>query len=340
MDGYCYKEEQGVGRTHLAASIANRSVELGVPTLFLTVPDLLDSLRFSFDSETTTFEERFDDIRKAQLLLLDDFGTQNASAWAQEKLFQIINYRYINRLSTIITTNLSLEEIEERIRSRLQDIELVKRISIDAPDYRHPIDKDFILLSPKLKSCTFANFSIRRGEGLPAESVESLQQALKICEAFAQHPQGWLIVTGDYGTGKTHLVAAVGHQCMQAGLSPLFMDVPTLLDYLRSTFSPNSMISYDRRFNQIKTSSLLILDDFGTQSATPWAREKLYQLFNYRYNMELPTIATITADSLEEIDSRIRSRMLDYRLSMMVTINVSPYHAGDKKMNKSKNKPR
>jgi DNA replication protein DnaC len=85
----------GCGKTHLAAAIANESVNKGVPTLFITVPDLLDSLRFAYADPETTFEQRFDEIRNADLLILDDFGTQNATGWAQEKLFQIINYRYI-----------------------------------------------------------------------------------------------------------------------------------------------------------------------------------------------------------------------------------------------------
>ena len=115
----------GCGKTHLAAAIANFAVGMGVPTLFLTVPDLLDMLRFSYDSEDTTFEQRFNEIRNASLLVLDDFGTQNATGWAQEKLFQIINYRYINKLPLVVTTNLALDEIDARIRSRLTDPELV-----------------------------------------------------------------------------------------------------------------------------------------------------------------------------------------------------------------------
>ena len=95
----------GCGKTHLAAAVANFAVGMGVPTLFLTVPDLLDTLRFAYNDEDTTFEQRFDEIRNAKLLVLDDFGTQNATNWAQEKLFQIVNYRYINRLSTVVTTN-------------------------------------------------------------------------------------------------------------------------------------------------------------------------------------------------------------------------------------------
>jgi len=337
LDGWIlFQGDTGCGKTHLAAAIANHAVGNGVPTLFLTVPDLLDNLRSTYGDETVTFDERVEEIRKAQLIVLDDFGTQNATNWAQEKLFQIINYRYINRLSTVITTNLSLDEIEERIRSRLRDIELVKRIRIKAPDFRHPKDEDSILFSPKLKACIFQNFSLRKNEKLDKDSLESVQEALHVSKVYSEQPQGWLVITGDYGCGKTHLAAAIGHQSVLSGLSPMFMDVPSLLDYLRSTFSPNSTISYDKRFSSIRTASLLILDDFGTHSATPWAKEKIYQILNYRYNMELPTVVTISADALEGIDPRIRSRMLDYRLCTLITITAPPYHGAPKRPSRKK----
>ena len=92
----------------------------------------------------------------------------------------------------------------------------------------------------------------------------------------------------------------------------MFVVVPDLLDHLRATFNPSSGTSYDRLFDEVRSSPLLILDDLGTQSATPWAREKLYQLFNYRYVAELPTVITTSA-KLEDIDPRIQSRMLDAR---------------------------
>ena len=63
---------------------------------------------------------------------------------------------------------------------------------------------------------------------------------------------------------------------------------------------------------------------------TPWVREKLYQLFNYRYNAELPTVIT-TADTLDEMDARIRSRMLDGRLCTIHAITVPAYHGGGNK---------
>jgi len=323
----------GCGKTHLAAAVANFVVEMGVPTLFLTVPDLLDTLRFSYDSEDTTFEERFDEIRNAQLLVLDDFGTQNATGWAQEKLFQIINYRYINKLPLVVTTNLGLDEVEARIRSRLADPELVTACRINAPDYRRPMDDTG---HPELSSLdlmtgkTFGSIDERSNEGLQADELKSLQKALKAAHNFAEKPKGWLVMMGTYGSGKTHLAAAIANYRAGLGDPPLFVMVPDLLDHLRATFSPKSDVSYDRRFDEIRTAPLLVLDDLGTQSMTPWVREKLYQLFNYRYNAELPTVIT-TSDSLDEMDARIRSRLLDGKLCTIYAVTAPSYHGGKPK---------
>ncbi|MDX1437079.1 MAG: ATP-binding protein, partial [Anaerolineales bacterium] len=111
--------------------------------------------------------------------------------------------------------------------------------------------------------------------------------------------------------------------------------VPDLLDHLRATFNPRAVVSYDHRFEEVRTSPLLILDDLGTQSMTPWVREKLYQIFNYRYNAELPTVIT-TADTLEEIDPRIVSRMLDTRLCKIFAITTPSYRGGSRPIRKSK----
>lgn len=323
----------GCGKTHLAAAIANFAVSLGVPTLFITVPDLLDSLRFAYQDRETSFEDRFDQIRRAPLLVLDDFGTQNATAWAQEKLFQIINYRYINRLPLVVTTNLLLRDIEERISSRLQDPELVSRVNILAPDHRNPTGGSD---HPQLSSLdlhhnrTFANFDLRKDESLKPEELDSLEKAFQAAREFAERPRGWLVFTGPYGCGKTHLAAAIANYRKDLGIPPLFVVVPDLLDHLRAAFSPTSTTSLDRRFDEVRTDPLLILDDLGTQSMTPWVREKLYQLFNYRYNAELPTVIT-SAHYKDEIDQRLLSRMLDRRLCSIYAITAPSYTGGARK---------
>jgi DNA replication protein DnaC len=310
----------GCGKTHLAAAIANFAVSMGVPTLFLTVPDLLDSLRFAYNDPAATFEERFNEIRSAPLLVMDDFGTQNATEWAQEKLFQIINYRYINQLPLVLTTNLMLEEIEGRIRSRLEHPEWVSRIRILAPDFRRPMSDS----EQQLRHLTFANFDLRRGENLPAEHVESLKKALEAAREFAEHPQGWMVITGPYGSGKTHLAAAIANYRDDLGISQLFVSVPDLLDHLRATFRPESPVGLDRHLEEVRSADFLILDDLGTQNMTPWSREKLFQLFNHRYLNELPTVIT-TPEFKDEMDPRLLSRMQDARLCTILAITAPSY---------------
>ncbi|MCL4258442.1 MAG: ATP-binding protein [Anaerolineales bacterium] len=332
MDGWLLLEGgYGSGKTHLAAAIANFAVQVGLPTIFITVPDLLDSLRFTYGSTEESFEERFEEIRQAPLLILDDFGTQNATAWAQEKLFQIINHRYINRLPLIVTTNLALDQIEGRIRSRLSDPELVTQIRILAPDFRRPTDDSGNELSSLhlLRERNFASFDLREDEGLPAADSRSLKKTFDAARKFAEKPKGWLLLTGGHGSGKTHLAAAIANYAQDIGRLPLFIMVPDLLDHLRATFNPTSPVSYDQRFEEIRNAELLVLDDLGTQSATPWAREKLYQLFTHRYNAQLPTVIT-TADRLEDMDTRIRARMLDTRLCTIYAI-TAPAYTGRKK---------
>jgi DNA replication protein DnaC len=296
----------GCGKTHLAAAIANAAIEDGVSTLFLTVPDLLDWLRYAYSSSDMSFEDRFEEIREVPLLVLDDFG---------------------NHLPTVVTSNMLFNDFEGRIRSRMQDPNLVTIVKIFAPDYRNPTDDTG---HPELSSLglhsrqTFGNFSLRQNEKIPADDLRDLKHAFEAARDFAEHPKGWLLLTGPYGSGKTHLAAAIGNYQAGLGFPPLMVSVPDLLDHLRAAFSPNSTVSLDRRFEEVRTSHLLILDDLGTQSATPWAREKIYQLFNYRYNAELPTVIT-TSNTAEELDPRLYSRMQDQRLCSVLIIPVPSY---------------
>jgi DNA replication protein DnaC len=327
----------GCGKTHLAAAIANFAVSMGVQTLFLTVPDLLDNLRFSYDSEETNFESRFEQIRNTKLLVLDDFGTQNATAWAQEKLFQIMNYRYINHLPLVVTTNLNLDEIEPRIRSRLTDPELVSVQHMLAPDYRRPAaDKGH----PDLSSLdlhrrqTFASFDDRRDEGLKPDELKSLEKALKAATTFAARPRGWLLMTGPYGCGKTHLAAGIANSLAEKGSPPLFIMIPDLLDHLRASFGTTSSTPFDRRFDEIRTAPILFLIGLGVHSTSAWAKEKLDQLFHYRYYAELPTVITAAHDMFTSIDESLRIRFLDERLCIICTITAPAYHPSKKKAKK------
>ncbi len=162
---------------------------------------------------------------------------------------------------------------------------------------------------------TFDNFDSR---------VPGVDRAFEHARRFARDPRDWLILVGTYGCGKTHLAAAIANEAVRRGNPALFAVVPDLLDHLRSTFSPNSDVEYDELFERVRTAGLLILDDLGTESATPWAREKLYQIVNYRYNYRQPTVIT-TNRRLSDIDDRIRSRMTDQAFCTVIEITGDDY---------------
>ncbi len=127
---------------------------------------------------------------------------------------------------------------------------------------------------------------------------------------FAKKPDGWLVFFGNYGVGKTHLASAIANELLKQNYRVLFAVVPDLLDHLRSTFGPSSEVQYDQRFELIRDAAILILDDLGTENTTPWAREKLFQIINHRYNGRMPTVITSNRRP-EEIEPRIFSRMSD-----------------------------
>jgi DNA replication protein DnaC len=286
------------------------------------------------------YDERFEEIRSARLLILDDLGTQSSTSWAQEKLFQILNHRYTARLPTVITSNQSLEDIDLRLRSRLADPDLARIVTILAPDFRRSgVAQDQSELSSLwlMQDMTFERFDLRQDD-LPAEERANLKKAYQLCQQFAAQPEGWLVLTGEYGCGKTHLAAAIANARVQMGQPALFVVVPDLLDHLRATFSPTSPVRFDKRFDQVRTTPLLVLDDLGTQTASPWAQEKMFQLLNHRYNAQLPTVIT-TAEPIDKIDPRLRTRMLDLGRCTVFGIIAPSYRGSPQRQATRKDKP-
>ena len=142
----------GVGKTHIAVAIAKVQSDLGRSVTFWSVPDLLDNLRHSYSNPNeSTFYELFDSVRNCELLILDDFGVQQMTDWALEKLYQIITHRHDRLLPTVITSQYILWEGAENsnwdrvrgkhqweaIRSRLNDSSVVTERLMAAPDYRN-----------------------------------------------------------------------------------------------------------------------------------------------------------------------------------------------------------
>jgi DNA replication protein DnaC len=320
----------GSGKTHLAAAIVNERIRQGYPSFYITAPDLLDRIRASFNSESEMpYDEFFDQVKSAPLLVLDDLGVQSATPWAKEKLDQLLTSRFNSELPTVVVAITPLEQMDDRLRTRLTDSRLCQVYVLEekSPASVYSWAPEFELQ----KNMTFINFK-RRTE-LTTEQQDNMDEAYRLAFDFAKNPEGWRVFMGETGCGKTHLAAAIVNHRYELGKPALFVVVPDFLDHLRSAFSPDSKVSYDQLFESVKTAPLLVLDDFGEQSTNPWVKEKLYQLINYRYNSRLPTVIT-TRLSLDEImaevDSSISSRLVDRQMS--VTFNImAPDFRSDRK---------
>ena len=307
----------GCGKTHLAAAIANRCIEQGRAALFMLVPDLLDHLRAAYRPDAEVgYDDLFEMVRSAPVLILDDLGAQSSTPWAQEKLFQLINHRYSAQMPTVFTTNLDPGSFDPRLQSRLSDAALSQLFYLESgpPSGLHELDALDLSL---LRGMNFKTFDPLIVQVDDREEQKDIQSAYRQAMKFAQEPKDWLVIVGSTGRGKTRLAAAIGNYCREAGTPVMFVIVPDLLDRLRSTFNPQNPKAFDDLFEQVRNVPLLILDDLGSHSGTPWAEEKLFQLLNYRYNACLPTVIT-TSSTAKTMDPRLSTRFTDPEVSSVL----------------------
>ena len=321
------KGPSGSGKTHLAAAIANERITRGEPVLFMFTPDLLDGLRGSYQPAEGEpgFDALFEQVRNAPLLILDDIDAAASSEWAREKLFQLVNARYNAALPTVCTCYSLTDALDERISRRLASgavLDLEGGATLSRYRQIGGMSRE------RLDDFGFRNFHTRLPNYKPGEN-ESLQTAWESAHRFADAPEGWMLILGESGCGKTHLAAAVANAVLRNGGDAFFAVVPDLLDHLRASFAPGrGDPGYDELFNDVRNAGLLVLDDLGAHSSSSWAVEKLFQIANYRASSRLPTIITaaLSLDELREAHPRVAVRALDPKLSQHVAILARPYN--------------
>ncbi len=301
----------GAGKTHLAAAIANHCIEQGRPVFFVHVPDLLDDLRSTYAPHSSiSYSDLFEQVNDAPLLILDGLGTQSATPWAQEKLQQIFNRRSNAQLPTMVTTSMSISEIDPYISSRMTNPSLSRILELGSNTQEYRSKQFGRIPSEMLNHMTFDKFDVR-GNNYSGFHRQSLEHALSAARAYASDPQGWLTLFGNTGVGKTHLAVAIAAECKRRSYHVVFTFVPELMDYLRQTFEPRSNISYYQAFKEIRDAPLLILDDLGSEYRNDWSFEKVYQIVVHRHNWRMPTVVT-TRTNLAQDTSPIASRIQDW----------------------------
>jgi DNA replication protein DnaC len=110
-----------VGKTSLASCIGRERLKRADDVLFLTVPDLIEEFKRTFDHERgeLTTSQLTDLVRDTTLVVFDDIGAEHVTGWVLELLYRLINHRQTQRKRTVYTSNKSLRDLELRLDERI-----------------------------------------------------------------------------------------------------------------------------------------------------------------------------------------------------------------------------
>ncbi|HET7418640.1 MAG TPA: ATP-binding protein [Solirubrobacterales bacterium] len=110
----------GTGKTTLGMLISKTALEAGRTVAIYSLPKLLARIRRTYDSEPggDSYLSLFEQLTSVDLLHIDDLGAEKRSDWVLEQLYALVNERYEEQRSVLVTTNLELEELENQIGAR------------------------------------------------------------------------------------------------------------------------------------------------------------------------------------------------------------------------------
>lgn len=104
----------GSGKTFIISALLNELSKEGYKVIVIYYPSFLSSLKENFNSED--YSDRLEEVKDADLLLLDDIGAELISPWNRDEILgTIVQYRMDNKKSTFFTSNYNLEELENHL---------------------------------------------------------------------------------------------------------------------------------------------------------------------------------------------------------------------------------
>lgn len=172
--------------------------------------------------------------------------------------------------------------------------------------------KESVNLGERFNVRTFENFN-----------AEAQPKAYGICKRYADRffdikdgEKNSLVLIGNCGTGKTHLVASITNQLVDNGIPVLFGTFAEHLDRIKAEFGSNGTY-----LEKMKSATLLVVDDYGKERNGEWNKEVWYTVLNARYERKLPTIITTNLSALEFAEyngNAVQSRLAE--MSVIVKV--------------------
>ncbi len=140
--GFLIFGNPGNGKSHLAGAVTNLSLKKGYTSIFERVPTLLAKIRATYNrGGKHTEQEIMRALTEADLLVLDDTGAEKCTEWTEPTLYTIIDERYTNKKSLIVTTNSDIEGLEKKIGFRALDrlLEMCEIVENQGSSFRQEI---------------------------------------------------------------------------------------------------------------------------------------------------------------------------------------------------------
>ena len=158
--------------------------------------------------------------------------------------------------------------------------------------YREIINKFYSqnYISKRLKDYSFKNFKVT---DVNKKEVVIAKDYANKCTNNEQ--ENGLIITGNSGVGKTHLVASISNELMEKGKIVLMGRLTSLLDMIKETFRDNSK-SENELIELFSNVDMVVIDDLGTEKISSWALDKLYTIIENRNENKLLVIITTKFD--------------------------------------------
>lgn len=136
------------------------------------------------------------------------------------------------------------------------------------------------------------------------------KDAKKTAQEFAKNPDGWLLVCGQSGAGKTHLCTAVAAEILKRGIPTLYMLWRS--DSVRLKSSITDDFNYQRYIEPFKTVKCLYIDDFLKGKITDADINLAFEILDHRYRNDQITIISTerSPDEIDRIDEAICGRII------------------------------
>ena len=174
------------------------------------------------------------------------------------------------------------------------------------------------LLGERFKSESFENLNLER----PKDFLNALNVSKSFVENWnkLKDKSCGIFYYGDCGTGKTELTVCVGNALMQQMVRVIFTSFVEILKQLLQNFKDNE-IGQAEFIGNLVNCDLLVLDDLGSENLSDWAKSKIYDVINGRYNSNKPTLFSSNY-SLSELEQKGYEEKVLERIAEMTTYKL------------------